>query len=269
MATPINTGTYLDLILANTASELEARKRETSLPELEQRIADLPAPVSFAGALRGPGVSLIAEIKRASPSKGLIAGEIDVVEIAEEYLDGGASAISVLTDQIFFQGSLDDLTAVAAVAHTSHSRPVLRKDFVIDSYQIVEARAAGADAILLIVAALDDRALAELYQAARSLGLGVLVEVHDDGELERALKIAPGIIGINNRNLRTFEVDLGTTERLADRIPAGIVKVGESGIHTPEDLDRLAHAGVNAVLVGESLMRQTDRAEAVRKLLGS
>ena len=188
--------------------------------------------------------------------------------MAADYLAGGCAAISVLTDETYFGGSLDDLHQVAALAHEdTKPRPVLRKDFVVDEYQIIEARVAGADAILLIVAALTDEELAHLARVAENYGLDALVEVHDEAELKRALKIGPALIGINNRDLRTFNVDLATTERLAPRVPEGVTIVGESGIRTHQDIERLRRAGVHAVLVGETLMRQPDRAQAIRELL--
>ncbi|HEX2280251.1 MAG TPA: indole-3-glycerol phosphate synthase TrpC, partial [Thermomicrobiales bacterium] len=220
-------------------------------------------------ALGSSGIGVIAEIKRASPSKGVIAENIVAAEVARDYLNGGCAAISVLTDETFFGGSLDDLHQVAALAHAQPSPvPVLRKDFVIDEYQIYEARAAGADAVLLIVAALSDDELFRLQRTATNFGVDTLVEVHNEEELRRALRINPPVVGINNRDLRTFEVDLATTERLAPLIPDGVIVVGESGIRTRDDVERLAAAGVDAVLVGETLMRQVDRAAAIGELLG-
>jgi indole-3-glycerol phosphate synthase len=267
MTTPIQTGTYLDRILANTAEELVARKAATPLHELEAQARLMPPALDLTRALRTGQVEVIAEVKRASPSKGEIAPGIVAADVGRDYLAGSAAAISVLTDEKFFRGSLDDLQAVAELAHAdAQPRPVLRKDFVIDAYQIVEARAAGADAVLLIVAGLTDGQLAELHAAALAYGLSVLVEIHDEAELQRALKIAPKLLGINNRDLRTFNVDLATTERLAPRIPREITIVGESGIASHADLERLGRSGVHAVLVGELLMRQADRAGALREL---
>lgn len=268
---PFDTGsTYLDRILVNTEDEL--RERMAAQPEdaLVALVDARPEPVSLSQALTyAPGVAVIAEFKRASPSKGEIVADADPLHFAGEYIRGGCAALSVLTDERFFRGSIADLRAVAELAHDRGRRiPVLRKDFIISPYQILEARAHGADAVLLIVAALEDDQLADLHNVAREHGLEALVEVHDEAELERALAIDPAIIGINNRDLRTFEVDLGTTERLAPQIPDGIAIVGESGIHTRADVERLAAAGVDAVLVGESLMRQADRAAAVSALLG-
>jgi indole-3-glycerol phosphate synthase len=189
--------------------------------------------------------------------------------IAADYLAAGADAISVLTDEAFFRGSLDYLTAIKARSlRAATPRPVLRKDFLLDAYQVAEARAAGADAVLLIVAMLDDALLRELLAATRDYGMAALVEVHDGAELDRALAAGATIVGINNRDLHTFKVDLATTERLAPRVPAGTIVVGESGIETAADVRRLAAAGVSAILVGESLVKARDRAAAIRALLG-
>jgi len=264
------TGTYLDRILENTAAELAERKRLRPLAEVVQEMKERPAPLPFADALVRPDdVSVIAEIKRASPSKGAIASGIIATDVAREYINGGAAAISVLTDEKFFHGTIDDLKAVATFAREGEQpTPTLRKDFVVDPYQIVEARSAGASAILLIVAALERYSLSQLHAFAWELGLDVLVEVHDVAELETALEIGARLIGINNRNLRTFAVDLATTERLAPLVPDPVILVGESGIRTRADVERLGQAGVHAVLVGETLMRAPDRAAAVRELLG-
>lgn len=263
----VATGTYLDRILANTRREVEERKHVVPEESLRERYAGLPAPISLAQSLKRNGVQVIAEFKRASPSKGEIVPGASAAQIATEYLEGGAAAISVLTDGTFFQGSLTDLEEIATLAHRHNvPRPVLRKDFAIDPYQIHEARAHGADAILLIAAALNDVQIEELTSTARSLGLDILVEVHDEHELQRVLPLAPEIVGVNNRDLRTFEVTLETTEALAPKIPSGVVLVGESGIHSRADVDRLAKSGVHAVLVGESLMRKDDRVAALREL---
>jgi indole-3-glycerol phosphate synthase len=263
------TGTYLDRILENTAGDVRRRIGAAPVESLHELVAAQREPVSLAAALTVTAeIAIIAEFKRASPSRGEIAPGVAAAEIAADYLRGGCAALSVLTDERFFQGSLADLREVAALAHeAAPARPLLRKDFIISPYQVLEARAHGADAILLIVAALQDAQLRELHDQALELGMGILVEVHDEGELERALAASPVIIGINNRDLRTFEVDLGVTERLAPRVPDGIAVVGESGIHSRADILRLAAAGVDAVLVGESLMRRQDRASAVRELL--
>jgi indole-3-glycerol phosphate synthase len=261
------TGTYLDRILENTATELTQRKALVPLATVWAAADASPEPLPFAATLRQNAVAVIAEVKRASPSKGAIAADIVATDVAGEYIAGGASAISVLTDRTFFQGTIEDLEAVAALARAS-ATPVLRKDFVIDAYQIAEARAAGAAAVLLIVAALERARLAELHDAARQYGLDALVEVHDEAELETALGIGATLIGVNNRDLRSFNVDLATTERLATQVPDEVTLVGESGIRTREDVERLRQAGVHAVLVGETLMRAPDRAAALRELLG-
>jgi indole-3-glycerol phosphate synthase len=263
------TGTYLDRILENTVAELAQRRVIRPLNDVERLARSLPSALSTTEALRQSDVTVIAEVKRASPSKGPIAPDIVAVDVAHDYITGGAAAISVLTDEHFFHGSLDDLRSVAELAHASdRSIPVLRKDFVIDAYQITEARAAGADTVLLIVAGLAVDALRELHDVAASYGMDALVEVHDERELETALAIGATLIGINNRNLRTFEVDLATTERVAQLVPPEVTLVGESGIRGRADVERLGRAGVHAVLVGETLMRAPDRATAVRELLG-
>lgn len=265
----IATGTILDRILDRTAADLAARKRTTPLAALERQAAERAEPIGLRRALSGPGVAVIAEIKRASPSRGPFPVTVDPPAVTRAYLEGGAAAISVLTDAPFFRGSLADLSAVAGVAHASTPpAPVLRKDFVLDPYQIVEARAHGADAILLIVAALDDRTLISLLASARGQGLDALVEVHDEGEMERAAEAGADLIGVNNRDLRSFAVDLGVTERLAPLAPSGAVLVAESGVFAAADVVRLERAGADAVLVGEGLILAPDRTAAVRSLVG-
>jgi indole-3-glycerol phosphate synthase len=268
MAQTVTTGTILDKILAQTATDVAGRKSQRSVQELERLAGDRTAPVSLRSALAGSGVSIIAEIKRASPSRGVFPVVIDPVSVAASYLAGGAAALSVLTDGPFFRGSLKDLAAAAEVAHQrAQPAPVLRKDFILDPYQVVEARAYGADAILLIVAALSDGHLRQLLDIATVQGMDSLVEVHDETELERAVAAGASLIGINNRDLRTFTVDLVVTERLAPLAPPGTMLVGESGVFAAADVQRLGRAGVAAVLIGEGLILADDRTEAVRSLL--
>lgn len=257
--------TILDEILEHKRLEVEQAKTLRGPVDLAGAARDCSrAPLGFREALRStPGVSVIAEVKRRSPSKGLIREDFDAVAIALAYAEAGAACISVLTDQHFFGGSLDDLARVREAVET----PLLRKDFVVDAYQIDEARVVGADAILLIVAALDQGALKDLHDHARTLGLDVLVEVHDESELEQALAIGSKLIGVNNRDLRTFVVDLATTERLAAKLSdPEVVLVAESGISGVEDVARLERAGAAGFLVGELLMRQPDPGEALRNL---
>lgn len=257
--------TILDDILEHKRVELAAAWRDHPPEKLAREAAacDRP-PLGFREALRSaPGVSVIAEVKRRSPSKGLIREDFDPVWIATCYAEAGAACISVLTDEKFFGGSLSDLEAVRAAVN----RPILRKDFVIDAYQIDQARLAGADAILLIVSALDDPTLKALFDHAKGLGLDVLVEVHDEGELDRAQVLGADLIGVNNRNLKTFVVDLSTTERIAEKIVgSGVVLIAESGITSAEDIRRLERAGAAGFLIGESLMRQPHPGKALEAL---
>ncbi|WP_419825482.1 indole-3-glycerol phosphate synthase TrpC [Sphingomonas sp.] len=259
--------TVLGRILATTRDEVARRRRATPLVEVEAT-ARAAGPVrGFAAALArktATGHALIAEVKRASPSKGLIRPDFDPPAHARAYEAGGAACLSVLTDAPFFQGDPADLIA----ARDACSLPVIRKDFMVDAWQVAEARAMGADAILLIVAALDDGALAEIEAAALAYGMDVLVEVHDEAELERALGLRSRLIGVNNRDLRDFSVDLGRTERLAGRVPTDVALVAESGLAARADLDRLAEAGVRRFLIGETLMRADDVAAATRALIG-
>jgi indole-3-glycerol phosphate synthase len=269
MTTFVETGTILDRILARTAADVAERKARVPVAALEGMASGRPAPVSLARALDRETVSVIAEFKRASPSKGRFPFEAEPADVARDYFAGGAAAMSVLTDEPFFQGSLADMTSAANVAHgLSSPVPVLRKDFVLDAYQVAEALAFGADAVLLIVAALEQAALTHLFRETRALGLEALVEVHDEAELERAQAAGARLIGINNRNLHTFEVDLAVTERLAPLAGREAIVVGESGIFSMDDVERLAAAGARAVLVGESLIVSPDRAAAVRALAG-
>jgi indole-3-glycerol phosphate synthase len=233
--------------------------------EMKSRAADSPPSRDFAGALRGGPVRVIAEMKRRSPSRGLIREDFDVVSLAAAYGAGGADALSILTEEDFFEGSLEYVREV----RSRTPLPILRKDFLFDPYQIYEAREAGADAVLLIVAALGQSELCELTALASELGLSALVEVHTEEELERALKSEADLIGINNRDLNTFEVRLETAEELAGRVPAGRLIVAESGIHGPADVRRLAGAGIDAFLIGEHFMRAPDIPAAVRAIKGA
>lgn len=271
MATPttgtVETGTILDRIIERTAHDVAARKRVTSIEQLQEMAATAPEAIPLRRALSGPGLSLIAEIKRASPSKGRFPVEFAVDDVASSYTILGADAISVLTDEPFFQGSLADLRATVEVAHGAQRPiPVLRKDFIIDAYQLVEARANGADATLLIVGALTDDRLRALMTAAEEIGIETLVEVHDETEMRRALDVGALLIGINNRDLRTFVVDLSVSERLASMVPEHATLVGESGVFTAEDAGRMRAAGMDAVLVGESLIVAPNRSEAIGQL---
>ncbi|WBO23666.1 indole-3-glycerol phosphate synthase TrpC [Sphingomonas abietis] len=258
--------TVLDRIIAATREEVARRQAATPLSAIDATARLQPPPRGFAAALTrkaADGHALIAEIKKASPSKGLIREDFDPPAHARAYEAGGAACLSVLTDKPFFQG--DEAYLVAA--REACSLPAIRKDFMVDPWQVAEARAIGADAILIIVAALDDGAMAEIEAAAIDHAMDVLVEVHDDAELDRALRLHSRLIGVNNRDLRDFTVDLGRTEALAQRMPEGTEIVAESGLSTKADLDRLAQAGIHRFLVGETLMRQADVAEATRRLL--
>jgi indole-3-glycerol phosphate synthase len=258
--------TVLDKILAATREEVARRKTAVSLATLDSAIRTQAPPRGFAAALTAKaatGHALIAEIKKASPSKGLIRADFDPPAHARAYQVGGAACLSVLTDKPWFQG--DDAYLVEARGACTLS--ALRKDFMVDPWQVVEARAIGADAILIIVAALDDSEMVEIEETAIERGMDVLVEVHDEAELDRALRLKSRLIGVNNRDLRDFSVDLGRTEALAKLMPAGTQIVAESGLSTKADLDRLATAGVHRFLVGETLMRQADVASATRFLL--
>lgn len=256
----------LNRILARKQQEISARQQTMSLDSLQQQGQEASAPRGFVAALKRrveQGESaVIAEIKKASPSKGVIRENFDVVEIAQSYEAGGASCLSVLTDQDFFQGHEDFLVA----ARSACQLPVIRKDFIVDPYQVAESRAIGADCILLIVAALDDETLAGLHQQARTLGMDVLVEVHNREELERALKLELELVGINNRDLRTFDTSLDTTINLLELIPADCLVVTESGIHSREDVTLMRQHDVNAFLVGEAFMRVPDPGQGLREL---
>ncbi len=257
--------TILDRILATKREEVAARRAAASFADLDRRAAAQTPPRGFhAALLAAPGHALIAEIKKASPSKGLIRADFDPPAHARAYAEGGAACLSVLTDAPFFQGHEEYLVAARAAV----SLPVLRKDFTVDPWQVAEARSIGADAILVIVAALEDGAMAEIEAAAIERGMDVLVEVHDAAELDRALRLRSRLIGVNNRDLRTFQVDVGRTLALAARAPADVTFVAESGLTSRADLDGMAEHGVRCFLVGEALMRQADVAAATRALIG-
>jgi len=253
----------LDDILARTRADLPARQQRRPLAELEAAARGLPPVRSLRSALRRPGrVTAISEFKRRSPSLGWIREGADVGTTVASYAAAGAAALSVLTDEPFFGGTLADLVRARAVVDL----PILRKDFIVDAYQIAEARVAGADAVLLIVAALDDHELADFRALGAELGLDVLVEAHDEREVERALEAGADLVGVNQRDLVTFEVDTARAVRVAPEIPEGVVRVAESGVRGPDDARRLADAGYHAVLVGESVVTDDDRTAAVRSL---
>jgi indole-3-glycerol phosphate synthase len=257
--------TVLDKIVATKRREIADARERVSLADLESRLAEAPPVRDFFGALAAGGaIKLIAEVKKASPSAGVIRSDFDPATIARTYERHGASCISVLTDETYFQGHLDYLRQV----RSSVGLPVLRKDFILDSYQLLEARAAGADAVLLIAECLDDCQVRKLHNEALELGMAPLVELYDPENLDRVLEAGATLVGVNNRDLRTFEVDLDHTLRLRDRVPDHCVMVSESGIKTHADVSRLQAAGIDAILVGESLMRESDIGAAVDRLLG-
>jgi indole-3-glycerol phosphate synthase len=257
--------TFLEIIVDLTEAEVARRKRAVPASALQGRLGPTRRGRPFSEALVDEGIALIAEMKRASPSAGPIRPGASVSEVVRAYEAAGAAACSVLTEPSHFGGSLDDLVE----ARSACRLPLLRKDFLIDPYQLVEARVAGADAVLLIVAALGPERLAELMAAAGELGMDSLVEVHDEDDAEVAVEAGAELIGINNRNLKTLEVDPGTALRLLPDLPAGTVVVAESGIRTRADVLELERAGVDAILVGEALMRSPDLGDAIRALTGS
>ena len=267
MANP-KTPDILKKIVANKRLEVERQKLDHPLAELEQRIQapGHPAPLNLAGALMGDEVRVIAEVKKASPSKGLLRQDFDPATLAAAYAENGAAAVSVLTDADFFQGSILHIEEVRQ-GLGPHPLPILRKEFVVDPYQVYESRAYGADALLLIVSVLDPAELAELMSLAGELWMQCLVEVHDDEELRIALDAGAEIVGINTRNLHTFVTDLSVTERLAPLVPPGKIVVSESGIDTRDDVIRAGRAGAHAVLVGEALVTAADPGERLRGLL--
>jgi indole-3-glycerol phosphate synthase len=257
----------LGRICADKRAEVARRKAALPETELRRRAAAADKPRGFARALENAvaqgGYGLIAEIKKASPSKGLIRADFSPPDLARAYASGGATCLSVLTDAPYFQGADEHLVQARAAC----ALPVLRKDFMLDPWQVVESRALGADCILVIMAAVDDATARALVDAAASLGMDALIEVHDGAELERALKLPAKLVGVNNRDLKTFKTDLAVTEALAPRVPRDRIPVAESGLFTPADLARMARAGARCFLVGEALMRQADVAQATRALL--
>ncbi len=258
--------TILDTILAHKQTEVAERKNRRSVSELKSRVADLEPTRDFLGALQTPKiglVSLIAEVKKASPSAGIIRADFDPVQLARIYEQSGAACLSVLTDEQFFQGHDDYLTTIRAAV----ALPLLRKDFTVDAYQVYEARALGADAILLIVAALSPERIADYQSLALELGMAALVEVHTEEEMDVARAVGAKLIGINSRDLKTFVTDIGAVARLGARAPADVTLVAESGLKTPADVARVAQAGAKAILVGETLMRASDIGLAIKELL--
>ncbi len=254
----------LDNIVTHTRRRIEASQGRLPLPELKNRIGRADPPRHFQKALKAAGFGLIAEVKRASPSKGRLRPNLDAAEMARLYARAGANAVSILTEPDFFQGSLEDLKA----AREAMNLPLLRKDFILEPYQVYEARVCGADAILLIVAILTPEKLSQLLSLSQELGMDTLVEVHQEAEVDTALKAKASIIGINNRNLTDFSIDLKTTLNLRPLIPPEVLVVSESGIHSHADLELLRQAGVNAVLIGEALVTSADPLAKIKELLG-
>ncbi len=257
--------TILDKIVATKRTEIAAAKELVAETELREQLQSAPPVRGFFDAIaNGNGIQLIAEVKKASPSKGVIRSDFDPVSIAQTYATSGATCISVLTDKEYFQGDLEYLRAIRQQV----DRPLLRKDFILDSFQLLEARVAGADAVLLIAECLDDCNLRKLHNEAIDLGMTPLVEFYEPDNLSRVVDAGATLIGINNRNLKTFETDLNHTIRLRDKIPSECLVVGESGIHSNDDVRRLEDAGVNAILVGERLMASDNIGQAVQDLMG-
>jgi indole-3-glycerol phosphate synthase len=254
---------FLDDLLASTRARVQETKKKLSEEALEQRVASLPPPNGFAHALRGEGLSVIAEIKRASPLKGALNLDLDAAPLARAYAEGGAAAISVLTEPERFKGSIEDMQAAKEAG-----LPVLRKDFILEPFQVLESRASGADAILLIVRALGDD-LAALTSSCSALGMDALVEVHDENDLERALEAGATQIGVNHRDLTTFEVDPDRTRKLAPLVPDGVTLVALSGVSRREEMVELSDAGADAVLIGETLVTAADPVARLRELLGA
>ncbi|MEE9365373.1 MAG: indole-3-glycerol phosphate synthase TrpC [Dehalococcoidales bacterium] len=250
-------------IVADKKEELEQRKKAVPVSELESRIAQRAGTLDFANALKEEDVSIIAEVKRASPSRGVLCHDFNPVALARTYADNAAAAISVLTESKYFQGNLDHLSEIREEVNI----PLLRKDFIFDPYQVYESRAYGADALLLIAAILEGEQLDELLTLSHELGLSCLVEVHNESEVNRALRSGARIIGINNRDLKTFQVDIGTTQRLRPLIPEDTVVVSESGISSRRDIDYLSSWGIDAALVGEALLTSDDIAAKMRELM--
>ncbi|CAN5887461.1 indole-3-glycerol phosphate synthase TrpC [soil metagenome] len=258
--------TYLDRILESTYDRVEDEKQKMSFGDLDREAQTMGPTRPFLAAMRGERICLIAEFKRRSPSRGLIRQDYEPGRAAEAYAQGGASAMSVLTEPQFFDGSMDDLAKARAACRL----PILRKDFMVDPYQVVQARAGGADAILLIVAGLPDSGrFAELAHAAEDYGMTVLVEIHDPHELDAAFEVEPSLVGVNQRNLSTFEVDTGLAIKLRRQIPTDVSMVAESGITSRKQVEDLQEAGIDAILVGEILMRADDPARAATDLLGA
>lgn len=260
MSAFVSTNTILDKILAHKVTELEQARRLVPMAWVAQAARIAAPALDVVAALTRDTVALIAEVKHASPSRGVLIEPFDPLQLAHTYAANGAAMLSVLTDEAFFKGHLDDLRQIRQAVHI----PLLRKEFIIDTYQVYEARGAGADAVLLIAAALTDGQLSDLHSLAVELGMTPLVEVHNEAELERALKLQPRLIGVNNRDLKTFDVDTDTTGRLAKLVPDGVVLVAESGLKTGDDVRRMGGVGAYAVLIGEGLVTAPDIAQAVR-----